>query len=100
MAAESMFTTIADYPTQLLREGAVFTSLLTLFSFMCAKIHFVPSLLALWFTALNGISACLYSSWPPALASIVDARGKTRFKRVIFRIGGAFYGPASHPNCI
>jgi hypothetical protein len=64
----------------------VHTSLLFLFSCLCAKSHLAPSFSAIWFTILYGTLGLLYLSGLSASTSFVDIRSSVRSRRIILGV--------------
>ncbi|KAF2125925.1 glycosyltransferase family 90 protein [Dothidotthia symphoricarpi CBS 119687] len=67
------------------QQGAVHVSLLTLFSYLCAKLVFATSFSGVWFTIIYGSSALIYLSGSSS-TSFVDIRSSIRFRRMMVGI--------------
>ncbi|KAF1842912.1 glycosyltransferase family 90 protein [Cucurbitaria berberidis CBS 394.84] len=70
----------------LFQQGAVHTSLLSLFSYTCAKLHFTPSFSGIWFTIIYGSSALLNSFGSSFSVSVSDIRTSIRIRRIVFGV--------------
>ncbi|KAF2824975.1 hypothetical protein CC86DRAFT_371441 [Ophiobolus disseminans] len=65
------------------RQGAVDASLLSVFACICAKLHFDPSFMAIWFTCIYVLSALLCMSETPVSILSGDKRSLLRVLRRI-----------------
>ncbi|CAI6227077.1 unnamed protein product [Periconia digitata] len=66
------------------REGPVYTSFLSVCSYVGARLSLAASISDLWFTILYVSSFIALTSTSPVSASTVDIRTSVRFKRLIF----------------
>ncbi|KAF2712869.1 glycosyltransferase family 90 protein [Pleomassaria siparia CBS 279.74] len=68
------------------QQGAVRTSFLTVFSFICARLHMSSSFSSIWFTVIFASTGLLflYNSSPSAPS--LDSRASMRVRRIIFLV--------------
>jgi hypothetical protein len=78
---------------QLLQHGAVNSSFLTLFAYICAKLDFVPSFTGVWFTIIFASSAFLYIFGASSSTLFIEKRSYLRIvRRVIFGVSALSIG--------
>ncbi|KAF2463283.1 uncharacterized protein BDR25DRAFT_337944 [Lindgomyces ingoldianus] len=73
------------------QQGAVHTSFLVLFSYMCARLHLAVSFSGLWFTVIYSATALLIMT-TSSTSSSIDLRSSIRLRRIIFGVTAASFG--------
>ncbi|KAF2009190.1 glycosyltransferase family 90 protein [Aaosphaeria arxii CBS 175.79] len=77
----------------LFQQGAVHTSFLYLFSYLCASlIVFVPTFSGIWFTVVFAVASLLYLSIPSSSTAINEIRTTLRSKRVLLIVTAISFG--------
>ncbi|KAF1832202.1 hypothetical protein BDW02DRAFT_530341 [Decorospora gaudefroyi] len=72
--------------------GAVHTNILTVFSFLCAKLHFTPSFTNILFTVAYGFAALLYYFESSSSSLNTDMRRSLRLRRFVFAVVALMVG--------
>ncbi|KAF2791010.1 glycosyltransferase family 90 protein [Melanomma pulvis-pyrius CBS 109.77] len=68
------------------QQGAVRTSFLSLFSYICARLHVASSFSSIWFTIIFSSTGLLFLYNSSTSAPVFDSRASMRLRRIIFVI--------------
>ncbi|KAH9873108.1 hypothetical protein J1614_005505, partial [Plenodomus biglobosus] len=68
------------------QQGAVNTSLLFLFVYLCAKLCFGAYLSSIWFTTIFGLSSLLFITGSASNALLIGMRSSLRLRRLVFGV--------------